>query len=134
MPIPTPFHERTSEVCESQEWRNWSGYLSAGLYEPSQEREYYAIRNSVGVIDVSPLFKYEVTGPDAVRLVDRVMTRDITKCQVGQVMYSPWCDERGKVVDDGNDYEVGKRITFGSRPPILICVGSRMLALALMRM
>ncbi len=101
MPLPTPFHERTSTLCESHEWRNWSGYLAAGLYEPSHEREYYAIRNNAGLIDISPLYKYEVAGPDAMHLLNRVMTRDISKCHVGQVMYSPWCDERGKVIDDG---------------------------------
>ncbi len=101
MPLPTPFHSRTSAVCDSYEWRNWSGYLSAGLYEPSHEREYYAIRNSAGLIDVSPLYKYEVTGPDAARLVDRVITRDVTRQHVGQVYYTPWCDAHGKVIDDG---------------------------------
>jgi aminomethyltransferase len=101
MILPTPFHSRTADLCESHEWRNWSGYLSAGLYEPSHEREYYAIRNSAGLIDVSPLFKYEVTGPDALRLVDRLLPRDVTKCHIGQVLYSPWCDEDGKVIDDG---------------------------------
>lgn len=101
MPIPTSFHARTSALCESHEWRNWSGYLAAGLYEPSHEREYYAIRNSAAVIDISPLFKYEITGPDALRAANRIMTRDITRCRVGQVMYSPWCDEDGKVIDDG---------------------------------
>jgi len=95
MPLPTPFHSRTSAVCDSYEWRNWSGYLSAGLYEPSHEREYYAIRNSAGLIDVSPLFKYEVTGPDAARLVDRVITRDVTKQKISQVYYTPWCDSHG---------------------------------------
>ena len=101
MPIPTPFHSRTSAVCESYEWRNWSGYLAAGLYEPSFEREYFAIRNSAAMIDVSPLFKYEIIGPDAARVVDRIITRDGSKCRVGQIMYSPWCDEEGKVIDDG---------------------------------
>ena len=101
MPIPTPFHSRTSALCESYEWRNWSGYLAAGLYEPSFEREYFAIRNSAAMIDVSPLFKYEITGSDAARVVDRIITRDVSKCRVGQVMYSPWCDEEGKVIDDG---------------------------------
>jgi aminomethyltransferase len=101
MPLPTPFHTRTSAACESYEWRNWSGFLSAGVYEPSHEREYYAIRNSAGLIDVSPLFKYEVSGPDAARLVDRVITRDVTRCKVGQVLYTPWCDSHGKVIDDG---------------------------------
>lgn len=107
MPIPTPFHSRTTAVCESYEWRNWSGYLAAGLYEPSHEREYFAIRNAAGLIDVSPLFKYEVTGPDAARLVDRVVTRNIAKCKVGQVMYTPWCDEEGKVMDDGTVARLG---------------------------
>jgi aminomethyltransferase len=101
MPIPTPFHSRTSALCESREWRTWSGYLSAGLYEPTFEREYFAIRNSAAMIDVSPLFKYEISGPDAARVVDRIITRDVSKCHVGQVLYSPWCDEEGKVIDDG---------------------------------
>ena len=101
MPIQTPFHSRTSAVCESYEWRNWSGYLAAGLYEPSFEREYFAIRNSAAMIDVSPLFKYEISGPDATRVVDRIITRDVSKCGVGQAVYSPWCDEEGKVIDDG---------------------------------
>ncbi len=101
MPLPTAFHSRTSALCESYEWRNWSGYLAASLYEPSHEREYFAIRNSAAVIDISPLFKYEITGTDAACLVNRIVTRDITKCQIGQVVYTPWCDEEGKVIDDG---------------------------------
>lgn len=101
MPIPSPFHSRTSPICESYEWRNWAGYLSAGLYEPSHEREYYALRNSAGLIDISPLHKYEVTGPDALQLVDRVVTRDVRASHIGQVLYTPWCDEDGKVIDDG---------------------------------
>lgn len=101
MPIPTPFHGRTHALCESHEWRSWAGYLAAGVYEPSHEREYWAIRNSTAVIDVSPLFKYELTGPDAARVVDRIITRDVSKCKVGQVLYTPWCDEAGQVIDDG---------------------------------
>jgi aminomethyltransferase len=101
MPIPTAFHSRTEPLCQSHEWRNWSGYLSAGVYEYSHEREYYAIRNAAALIDVSPLYKYEVTGPEALRLVNRIVTRDVRRCAVGQVMYTPWCDEDGKVIDDG---------------------------------
>ncbi|HSM56045.1 MAG TPA: aminomethyltransferase family protein [Candidatus Sulfomarinibacteraceae bacterium] len=101
MPIPTPFHSRTAPLCESHEWRSWSGYLSASVYEPSHEREYFAIRNSAGLIDVSPLFKYEIVGRDAARAVDRLITRDSGKCRVGQVLYTPWCDEEGKIIDDG---------------------------------
>jgi aminomethyltransferase len=101
MPTPTPFHSRTSAICESHEWRNWSGYLAAVTYEPSHEREYWAIRNAAALIDVSPLYKYEITGGDAACLVDRIIPRDISRCRVGQVLYTPWCDEAGRIIDDG---------------------------------
>jgi aminomethyltransferase len=109
MPIPSPLHSRTASLCITQEWRDWSGYLAAITYQPSHEVEYYAVRNAAGLLDVSPLYKYEVTGPDAERLVNRVMTRDISKCRVGQVMYTPWCDEEGKVIDDGTVSRLGKQ-------------------------
>ncbi|HLD94052.1 MAG TPA: aminomethyltransferase family protein [Anaerolineales bacterium] len=109
MPIPSPLHSRTAKLCQTQEWRDWAGYLSAITYQPSHEVEYFAVRNSAGLIDVSPLYKYEVTGSDALRLVNRVMTRDISTCHVGQVMYSPWCDEDGKVIDDGTISRLGEQ-------------------------
>lgn len=101
MPIPTPFHSRTAPLCTSYEWRNWAGYLAPAVYEPAHDREYYAIRNAAALIDVSPLFKYEITGPDAPRVVDRLIPRNITNFRVGQVLYTPWCDEDGQVIDDG---------------------------------
>jgi aminomethyltransferase len=99
--IGTAFHERTAALNVRQTWRDWSGYFSAGVYADHHDIEYNAIRSGVALIDVSPLFKYVVTGHDAVRLIDRVITRDATKLQVGQVYYTSWCDEDGKVVDDG---------------------------------
>jgi aminomethyltransferase len=107
MPIPSPFHSRTAPLCHSHEWRNWSGYLAAGLYEHSHEREYYAIRNAAALIDISPLYKYHLTGPDAERLLNRVVTRDVTRCAIGQVLYTPWCDETGAVIDDGTLARLG---------------------------
>ena len=101
MPIGTPFHERTFALCESLSYRDWSGYYTVSTYETHHEHEYNAIRNAAALIDISPLFKYLVTGPDASRLVDRVMTRDVSAMDVGQVFYTPWCDEQGKVIDDG---------------------------------
>jgi aminomethyltransferase len=97
----TPFHARTSALCEGQNWRRWAGYLVAGSYELTHEREYWAIRNAAALLDVSPLYKYLVRGPDAVRLLNRIVTRNISKCAIGQVMYTPWCDDYGKVIDDG---------------------------------
>jgi aminomethyltransferase len=82
-------------------WREWAGYYAVSTYEVHHEREYSALRNAAGLIDISPLFKYRVTGRDATRLVDRIVTRDMNKVQVGQVVYTHWCDGEGKVIDDG---------------------------------
>lgn len=101
MPIGTPFHQRTFALCESLNYREWSGYYTVSAYETHHEHEYNAIRNAAALIDISPLFKYRVTGKDATRLVDRIITRDMRKVSVGQVVYTPWCDEHGKVIDDG---------------------------------
>jgi len=101
MPVGTPFHERTLALCESLNYREWSGYYTVSAYETHHDHEYNAIRNAAALIDISPLFKYRVTGRDATRLVDRIITRDVHKISVGQVVYTPWCDEHGKVIDDG---------------------------------
>src|SRR3990172_7521772 len=97
----TPFHSRTAPLCEPQNWRRWAGYFVVGSYEMSHDREYFAIRNSAALIDITPLHKYVLRGPDAVRLLDRIVTRRVAKCVVGRVVYKPWCDEDGKVIDDG---------------------------------
>ncbi|MGB5036979.1 MAG: aminomethyltransferase family protein, partial [Blastocatellia bacterium] len=101
MPIGTAFHERTFSLCESLNYREWSGFYAVSSYEPHHEHEYNAIRNASALIDISPLYKYRITGKDAERLVDRIITRNAQKMQVGQVYYTPWCDEHGKVIDDG---------------------------------
>ena len=97
----TPFHPRTAPLVRAQTWRRWAGYQMASAYDPHPDREYAAIRNAAALIDVSPLYKYRLTGRDAARLLDRMITRDMTKLQVGQVYYTPWCDVHGKVIDDG---------------------------------
>jgi aminomethyltransferase len=101
VPIASAFHTRTHELCESLNYRDWAGYYAVSAYETHHEHELNAIRNACALIDVSPLFKYRVSGRDAMRLVDRVITRDAKKLAVGQVYYTPWCDEEGKVIDDG---------------------------------
>lgn len=97
----TPLHPRTAPLVRAQTWRRWAGYQVASSYDPHPDREYASVRNAVALFDVSPLHKYLITGPDAVRLLDRMVTRDMTRCQVGQVYYTTWCDRDGKVVDDG---------------------------------
>ena len=82
-------------------YREWSGYYTVSVYEVHHEHEYNAIRNAAALIDISPLYKYLITGKDATKLVNRIVTRDINKVKVGQVIYCCWCDEQGKVIDDG---------------------------------
>jgi len=108
MPIGTPFHSRTSALCVSQNWRTWSGYFVASSYEVVHDYEYHAIRNSAALIDVSPLFKYDVRGKDALRLVNRVITRDVSKCAVGQALYACVCDDEGKVIQDGTVFRLAE--------------------------
>src|SRR5262245_6237455 len=97
----SPFHERTAPLVRAQTWRRWAGHQMASSYDPHPDREYAAIRNSAALIDVSALYKYVITGSDAARLLDRMVTRDVMKCKVAQVLYTPWCDGHGKVIDDG---------------------------------
>jgi aminomethyltransferase len=99
--VGTAFYPRAASLNRKQQWREWSGYFAASAYDDSHEIEYNAIREAAAFIDVSPLYKYLVTGPDATRLVDRVITRDANKLAVGRVYYTSWCNEDGRVVDDG---------------------------------
>ncbi len=108
MPVGTAFHERTMALCESLNYREWSGYYTVGVYEMHHEHEYNAIRNSSALIDISPLFKYRITGRDATKFVNRVISRDINKVSVDQVIYCCWCDPEGKVIDDGTITRLGE--------------------------
>jgi aminomethyltransferase len=108
MPIGTPFHTRTSALCASQNWRTWSGYFVASSYDVVHDYEYHAIRNSAGLIDVSPLYKYDVRGRDALKLVNRVITRDAAKCAVGQALYSCLCEDDGAVIQDGTLFRLAE--------------------------
>jgi aminomethyltransferase len=108
VPVGTAFHERTLALCESLNYREWSGYYTVSVYEMHHEHEYNAIRNSSALIDISPLFKYRVTGRDATKFVNRVISRDINKVAVDQVIYCCWCDPEGKVIDDGTITRLGE--------------------------
>jgi aminomethyltransferase len=106
----TPFHERTAALCASHAWRRWAGYVVASSYELSHEREYHAIRVAAALFDVSPLYKYLIRGRGAAQLLDRVVTRNVQRCQVGQVLYTPWCNAEGKVLDDGTVARLGEDV------------------------
>ncbi len=108
MAIPSPFHPRTSEACASMRWKDWAGYYAVASYNPYHEREYFAFRHAAGLIDVTPLFKYEVHGKDAAAFLAFVMARDAQKLKIGQVCYGCWCDESGKLIDDGTVWRLGE--------------------------
>lgn len=108
MPIPSPFHERTQPLCTSYRWKDWAGYCAVCSFDTTHDREYFAFRESAGLLDVTPLYKYEVSGPDAQALLTRMMVRDVAKLKVGRVAYSCWCDDDGKVIDDGTVSRLGE--------------------------
>jgi glycine cleavage system T protein (aminomethyltransferase) len=103
----TPFHERTAALCASHAWRRWAGYVVASSYELSHEREYHAIRGAAALFDISPLCKYRIRGRDAEAFCNRLVTRDVRKLAPGSVAYVLWCDDRGKVIDDGTLFRIG---------------------------
>ncbi len=98
---PTPFYPRTSLLCDRYSWAEWSGWLSVNTYDIDHTHEYIAIRTACAVFDSSPLYKYLIHGPDALKLMNRVVTRDVARYAVGRCMYTPWCDDEGKIIDDG---------------------------------
>jgi aminomethyltransferase len=106
--LPTPFHERTRAACLTYKWKDWSGYYAPCVYGLSPEREYNAIRHGSAMLDVSPLFKYDVTGKDAGAFLARVLVRDVRKLKPGRMTYLCWCDDRGHVLDDGTCARLGE--------------------------
>ncbi|MDC3224363.1 aminomethyltransferase family protein [Mariniblastus sp.] len=101
MPKTTAFHSRLEPLNETKVWKNWSGFLVAPQFKYSLTNEYYAIRSSVSLLDTSPLFKYRISGIDSVRLLGRIMSRDIKRCKPGAAQYTVWSDEKGFVIQDG---------------------------------
>ena len=115
--LETPFHEKTREKCYAHDWYRWAGYKAVNQYT-SAELEYTSMRNTAGVIDISPMHKYSVKGKDAKKFINKLITRDITNIQPHQVVYGIWCNEDGFVIDDGTVFcfdENNFRICSGER-------------------
>ncbi len=107
MMLTTPFHSRVAAANELNEWDGWAGYTTPTKYF-DVELEYFAVRSTTGVFDLSPMIKYSITGPDAQAYLNRVMTRNISKIGVGRVGYSVWCDDAGQVMDDGTIFRLAE--------------------------
>jgi len=97
----TPFYPRTSKICEVYNWSLWQNWLLADMYAPDHIQEYFAIRTACAVFDLSPIPKYHIYGPDSTRFLNRIVTQDVSRCGVGEILYTPWCDDNGKILDDG---------------------------------
>jgi len=98
--LETPFHQRTYEACYNNDWYRWAGYKIAREYS-NTELEYTAMRNTAGVLDITPMHKYDIKGADAIKFLDKLVTRNVTEIKSSQVMYIIWCNEDGNVIDDG---------------------------------
>ena len=108
MLLTTPFHSRVEAMCDLNDWGNWMGYTTPNAYF-DVELEYFAVRSTTGVFDLSPMNKYRVTGPDAQRYLDRLITRDVSKIGIDRVGYAIWCDDNGQVMDDGTIFRLGEQ-------------------------
>lgn len=104
----TPFHSRTAALMQANQWRRWAGYTAASAYEMAHDREYLALRNACALIDVSPLCKYQITGKESLQFLNRLVTRDVSKCPIGGMLYTPWCNSAGKIIDDGTIAHLGE--------------------------
>ncbi len=104
--LETPLHARTAPLCLTGDWSNWGGYLTVHSFH-NVELEYFAIRNAATLFDLSPMRKYRISGPDAERYLNRLLTRDVRKIKPGRVAYAVWCDDAGKVLDDGTVFRFG---------------------------
>ena len=112
MPIETPFHPRTAIHNKAKDWKDWGGYFAANSYNVVNDFEYYAFRHSAGLIDITPLFKYMVTGKDASKFLSRLIVKNIAKLKINQATYCCWCDDQGMVIDDGTVMRFGEESFF----------------------
>lgn len=104
--LPTPFSPRLRALSRANDWQDWGGWLAPNMLDDAGQ-EYFAIRNTAALIDISPMRKYRIEGPDAARIVDRLVTRKVAGLAVGRVSYCLWCDEDGCVIDDGTLFRLG---------------------------
>ncbi len=103
--LQSPFRDRQVALDTLNRWHEWKGYtVPDALYDA--EIEYFAIRNSAAVFDLTPMTKYRITGPDALAYIDRLVTRDMTKVAAGRVAYAVWCNDQGQVLDDGTVFHL----------------------------
>ncbi len=106
MMLETPFHSRVKELCQINDWGNWMGFTTPNAFF-DVELEYFAVRSTTGVFDLSPMNKYRITGPDAEAYLNKMVTRNVSKIGLNRVGYTVWCNDAGQVMDDGTIFRLG---------------------------
>ena len=101
----SPFHPRQSALNLREAWSSWNGYKFADYYYDA-EYEYFCIRNTCGTYDITPMQKYEISGPDAEAMLNRMVTRDVSKLGINRVTYVCWCTDEGRMIDDGTIFRL----------------------------
>src|SRR4051812_8062276 len=97
--LKTPFHSRARALSQVDSFIPWAGYTTVDVFT-NVEQEYFAIRNGTTLYDLTPMVKYRIGGASALAFLNRLVTRDINKLEVGRVAYSVWCDDAGHLIDD----------------------------------
>ena len=112
----SPFHDRQAALNLRDSWSVWNGYKFAEYYYDA-EYEYFCIRNTCGTYDICPMQKYLIQGDNAEAMLNRMVTRDITKLKENRVTYVCWCTNEGRMIDDGTIFKLGPKkfmLTCGS--------------------
>ncbi len=101
----TPFHERMVALTTSEHWATWNGYKVPRIVD-KLSIEYFAVRSGCAVMDLTPMEKYRIEGRDARAYLDRLVVRDLAKLRPGRVTYVAWCNDEGKLIDDGTLFQL----------------------------
>jgi len=117
--LKTPFHERARAYSQLDAFVPWAGYTTVDVFT-SVEQEYFAIRNASSLYDLTPMVKYRIAGPDALRFLNRLVTRDVARLAPGKVAYTVWCNDEGHIIDDGTVFAIASN-------EYRICTGERQL-------
>ena len=104
----TPFHDRLAALSTTEEWGVWNTYKVPRVVD-KLSTEYFAVRSGTSVMDLTPMEKYRISGPDALAYLDRLLTRDLSRLSPGSVTYVVWCNDDGKMIDDGTLFQMGEQ-------------------------
>jgi len=103
--LETPFYESYKHLIQNDQYEEWAGYTTLASFAGA-DQEYFAVRNSCGVHDICPMIKYDISGPDAERYLNRLLTRNVKKLLPQRVMYTLWCDDSGHIIEDGTVFRL----------------------------